>query len=103
MTARQQVLQLYTSNSAVSSNVVAWAFHDGTSGRGPGLPEADDGAPPYGTGVEALEDGWRLLQMSALVDPIEGSERRSSYLRYELLLERMVDLDGPSSHGRLRP
>lgn len=93
MTARQQVLQLYTSNSALSSSVVAWAFHDGTRGAGPPPPEADDaGAPPYRTGVKALEDGWRLIQMSTLVDPIEGSERHSSYLRYEFLFERMIDV-----------
>lgn len=91
MTARQQVLQLYTSNSALSSTVVAWAFHDGTKGDGPGLPEPrEEGGPPYRTGVKALEDGWRLLQMSTLADPIEGSERHSSYLRYEFLLERMI-------------
>lgn len=95
MTSRQQVLQLYTSNSALSGTVVAWAFHDGAKGHGPGLPEPRDaGAPPYRSGVNALEDGWRLIQMSTLVDPIEGSERHSSYLRYEFLFERMVELDG---------
>ena len=43
-------------------------------------------------GVQALEDGWRLIQMSLLNDPVEGTERRSSYLRYEFLFERMVDI-----------
>lgn len=43
-------------------------------------------------GVQALEDGWRLIQMSPLNDPVEGTERRSSYLRYEFLFERMVDI-----------
>ena len=92
MSARQQVLQLYTSNSALSSAVIGWAFHDGSKGAGPALP-TDNGAgePPYYTGVQALEDGWRLIQMSTLADPVEGSERRSSYLRYEFLLERMVE------------
>lgn len=90
---RQQVLQLYTSNSALSSSVVAWAFHDGAAGAGPQLPDSGDGAPPYATGVGALEDGWRLIQVSPLVDPVEGSERHSSYLRYEFVLERLVDVD----------
>lgn len=88
---RQQLLQLYTSNSAITSDVVAWAFHDGTRGRGPALPDRGD-APPYRRGVKAIEDGWRLIQMSSLVDPVEGSERRSSYLRYEFLFERMIEL-----------
>ncbi|MDW3220073.1 MAG: hypothetical protein R8F63_15790 [Acidimicrobiales bacterium] len=92
MTARQQLLHLYTSNSAITSPVIAWAFHDGTLGAGPGLSE-EEGAPPYRTGVKAIEDGWRLIQMSALADPVEGSERQSSYLRYECLFERMIELD----------
>lgn len=92
MSVRQQVLQLYTSNSALSSAVIAWAFHDGTKGTGPAPPAGPaPGEPPYYTGVQALEDGWRLIQMSTLSDPVEGSERRSSYLRYEFLFERMVD------------
>ena len=89
---RQQVLQLYTTNSSFASHVVAWAFHDGTDGGGPGLPERED-APPYITGLDALRDGWRLLQMSQLLPPREGEQHKVSYLPFEFLLERMVEID----------
>jgi hypothetical protein len=89
---RQQVLQLYMSDSAFDSNVVAWAFHDGTDGQGSGLPDRGD-KPPYITGVDALRDGWNLLQMSQLLPPTPGREHRVSYLPYEFLLERCVEVE----------
>lgn len=88
---RQQVLQLYTVNSSFGSNVVAWAFHDGTDGQGPALPERGS-ASPYVTGVDALRDGWRVLQMSQLLPPRVGEEHHVSYLPFEFLLERMVEV-----------
>ena len=57
-TERQQVLQLWLHSAALDSSVSAWAFHDGSDGAGPGLPDAD---PPYATGLDALRDGWFLI------------------------------------------
>ena len=86
---RQQVLILWLSSSALDSGVVAWAFHDGTGGRGPQM-ESD---PPYHSGEAALVDGWRLLQMSQLVAPAAGNERETSYLKHEFLFERLLDFE----------
>lgn len=79
---------LWLSSSALESGVVAWAFHDGTAGAGPQV----DADPPYRSGVAALVDGWRLLQMSQLSAPVPGDERETSYLKHEFLFERLVDL-----------
>jgi hypothetical protein len=88
MIERQQVLMLWLSSSALDSGVVAWAFHDGTGGVGPQL-ETD---PPYRSGVAALLDGWRLIQMSQLVPPTLGNERETSYLKHEFLFEKMLEI-----------
>ncbi len=85
---RQQVLMLWLSSSALDSGVIAWAFHDGTAGAGPQVV-AD---PPYASGVAALVDGWRLIQMSPLFPPTPGNERETSYLKHEFLFERLIDL-----------
>ena len=98
---RQQVLQIYTSDSAFDSTIVAWAFHDGTDGQGPGLPDRGP-APPYVSGLDALRDGWRLLQMSQLLPPRPGHEHGVSYLPFEFLLERLVEVEkeiAPNSIG----
>jgi hypothetical protein len=36
---RQQVLYLWANGSSLDSGTVGWAFHDGTKGAGPQLPD----------------------------------------------------------------
>jgi len=85
MTERQQILYLWSNGSALDSGTVGWAFHDGTGGDGPTIPDA---TPPYASGVAALCDGWMLLQSSQLTAPIPGDEHLNSYLDYEFVFER---------------
>ena len=82
---RQQVLYLRASGSALDSPVIGWAFHDGTDGAGPQLP---DSSPPYATGVDALRAGWMLLQSAQLVPPSPGEEHANAYLEYEFVMVR---------------
>ncbi len=96
----QQVLQLYASASALDSPTVGWAFHDPTDGAGPALPDRGADRSPYATGVDALRDGWRLLQMSQLLPPMPGAEHQVSYLPFEFIFERLVTLE--SSTGETR-
>jgi hypothetical protein len=86
---RQQVLMLWLASPSLDAHVLGWSFFDGTAGAGP-QPEAD---PPYRTGVAALVDGWRLLQMSPLIPPVPGQERQTSFLKHEFVFERLVDTD----------
>lgn len=88
-TERQQVLYLWAVGSSIDSGTAGWAFHDGTDGAGPALPAAD---PPYATGVDALRDGWMLLQSSQLIAPADGHEHRNSYLEYEFVFERRITI-----------
>jgi hypothetical protein len=92
MTARQQVLVLWLASPALDAHVLGWAFHDGTAGTGP----QPGGDPPYPTGVAALVEGWRLIQMSPLVPPAAGLERTTSFLKHEFVFERLID-QAPSS------
>lgn len=89
MPVRQQVLFLWLEESALAMAPVAWAFHDGCEGRGPGLPEGD---PPYPTGEAALLDGWMLLQTPHVPPPLSGAEHQASYLSYEFVFERRVEI-----------
>jgi hypothetical protein len=87
MSARQQVLMMWLASPSLDAHVLGWSFFDGTAGTGP-QPAAD---PPYGTGVAALVDGWRLLQMSPLIPPVPGRERDTSFLKHEFVFERMIE------------
>ena len=89
MAQRQQILYLWLAEGALDTETVGWAFHDGTAGSGPGLPEGD---PPYPTGQAALEDGWFLLQSPAPAPLPPGAEREVTYLANEFIFERRVDI-----------
>ena len=87
---RQQVLVLYLANSALDSPVTAWARYDGT---GTIRHQAGgDEEPPYKTGLAALQDGWRLIQASPLIDHKSGDEFRTGYFKYEFFFEKLVPL-----------
>lgn len=87
-TVRQQVLVLYLATSALDAHVVGWSRYDGTGQTKPTTGDSDE--PPYETGVEALQDGWRLLQMSPLLPPHPGHEYDVSFLKHEFLFEKLV-------------
>jgi hypothetical protein len=87
---RQQVMVLYTSTSALDTRVVAWAFYDGTGETRHMSGDCDE--PPYETGLDALKDGWRLIQASPLISHVTGDEFKTDYLKYEFFFEKMVAL-----------
>lgn len=85
---RQKVLVLYLASSALDTKVIAWSTYDGT-GESRHMA-GDEAEPPYRTGLEALKDGWRLIQASPLVSHEPGSEFRTDYLKYEFFFEKLV-------------
>ena len=50
------------------------------------------GEVPYATGVDALRDGWMLLQSAQLIPPAPGTEHLNAYLDYEFVFERRVEV-----------
>jgi len=90
VSARQQVLVLYTATSALDTPVVGWSLYDGAS-EGATPPVEPSPEPPYATGVEALRDGWRLFQASQLTPPHPDTQRQVSYLKHEFWFERITD------------
>lgn len=89
MTIRQQVLYLWLAKGALDTETIGWAFHDGTDGNGPQLP---DGEPPYLTGLAALQDGWFLIQSPAPYALHGGTGHEVSYLVNEFIFERRIDV-----------
>ncbi|MCY3885184.1 MAG: hypothetical protein OXG24_09770 [Gammaproteobacteria bacterium] len=88
---RQQVLVLYLANSSLDSSVKAWAIYDGTA-KTRHMP-GDSEKPPYTNGLEALLDGWRLIQASPLINHSKGEEFRMGYLKYEFFFEKLEHSD----------
>jgi hypothetical protein len=89
---RQKILVLWTAVPEPSSQVCAWSQYDGT---GETAHQSGDGeVPPYETVLAAMMDGWRVLQWPAPIPAVPGAEHRTGLLKFEFVLERLVD-SGP--------
>ena len=88
---RQQILVLYLGSSALDSNVKGWAMYDGTGKEA--HTTGDSFEPPYETGLAAIKDGWRAIQFPTLIPPYPGDEYTTSFMKYEFVFEKMVDLE----------
>jgi len=66
-TWRQKVLVLYLGSSALDSSVKGWSLYDGTDQEA--YTTGDSFEPPYETGLDALKDGWRVIQFPQLIPP----------------------------------
>ena len=90
---RQKLLFLYLANSNLESQVVAWSFYDGTCKENfeAGGENQD---PPYKSVLDAMRDGWRVIQVPQLKAPQVGREYQVDYLDFEFVLEKMEAIDG---------
>jgi len=86
---RQQLLLLCAATPNLMSPIVAWSMYDGT-GRTTNMA-GDADRPPYESVLAAMKDGWRVLQVPALAAPAPGREHETGFLRFEYVLEKIVD------------
>ena len=91
MPQRQQLLMLYTNYADLTTGVGAWSFYDGT-GQQAHPTHGDNTKPPYNTVIEAMKDGWRVIQLPQLIPAYPGTEYTTSFLKFEVILERMVEV-----------
>jgi hypothetical protein len=89
MPARQQLLLLCVATPNPMSAVVAWSLYDGTGREAHMAGDADH--PPYDSVLAAMKDGWRVIQIPPLSAAAPGQEHQTSFLRFEYVLERLVD------------
>jgi hypothetical protein len=87
---RQQLLVLYSATSSPESEVGAWSLFDGTGRQSRMAGDADK--PPYASVVAAMRDGWRVIQFPQLAAAAPGAEHDTAFLRYEFVLEKLVEL-----------
>ena len=81
---RQRVLYLYSKSTSIRSSIASWARYDPTKPQEPTLPSQD---PPYASVVDAMADGWRVVQFPiSKLYAYEGVD--NDYLGYEFILEK---------------
>ena len=83
---RQQVLYLYSKSTNMRAPLAGWTLYDPTVPQEPQLPSDD---PPYSSVIEALADGWRVVQFPVL--KLYSHETvDNDYLGYEFILEKLI-------------
>ena len=88
---RQKVMILYLAYSALDAGVKGWTLYDGT-GREQHTT-GDTTEPPYATGMDALLDGWRVIQFPQLNPPYPGTECTTSFQKNEFIFEKLEEID----------
>ena len=89
---RQKILILYLANSALDSSVRGWTIYDGTGQERHTTGDSD--TPPYQTGLDALLDGWRVIQFPQLIPPYPSLEYTTSFQQHEFIFEKLENVNG---------
>ena len=81
---RQLVLYLYSKSTNMRSAIASWALYDPTVPYEPTLPSQE---APYDSVIEAVNDGWRIVQFPR-AELYQFSDLDNTYLGYEFILEK---------------
>lgn len=83
---KQLILYLYSKSTNLRSPLGAWALYDPTAPDEPALPSQD---PPYASVLDAVRDGWRIVQFPR-PELYNFSDVKNAYLSFEFILEKIV-------------
>ena len=81
---RQSVLYLSSQSTNMRSPISAWVLFDPSQPHAPRAPSQD---PLYNSVLEAVADGWRIVQFP-IAKLYEYREVDNDYIGYEFILER---------------
>lgn len=87
---RQQLLILYLASPDLASRTIGFTVYDGAGDRSTITGDSD--TPPYDSALAAMRDGWRVVQMTQPTAAEHGAEYETAYLRWEIVLERLVEV-----------
>ena len=83
---KQKILFLYSKSTNLRSPLGAWALYDPTVPDEPLLPSQE---PPYASVLDAVRDGWRIVQFPR-PELYNFSDVENAYLSFEFILEKIV-------------
>lgn len=90
---RQQILILHLSSPDLEARTVAWALYDSTKPKGElQMQTGDEDVPMYESVLDAMREGWNVIQLPSMPIFRTGFEFEQGHLTYEYVLERKVAL-----------
>ena len=82
----QTIMYLYSKSTNMRSPLSGWSVYDPYRDDEPELPSQD---PPYRSVLDAVGDGWRILQFPR-PENFPFSDIDNSYLAFEFILEKFI-------------
>ena len=87
MPAVQDILILFQTTPALDTAPVAWARYDAS--KGTGIRDlVEESEPPYKNAMEAMRDGWQVIQMGELKHRNEDDGYELGPLPYQTVLSK---------------
>ena len=87
MPAVQDILILFQTTPALDTAPVAWARYDAS--KGTGIRDlVEESEPPYKNAMEAMRDGWQVIQMGELKHRTEDDGYELGPLPYQTVLSK---------------
>lgn len=91
---RQQLLILHLAGPNLETRTIAWALYDSTIPKGSlQMNTGDSDTPPYESVLDAMRDGWNVIQIPSMPIFLSGYEHEQGHLPYEYVLERKVTIN----------
>ena len=91
----QDILVLFQSTPGLDANVTAWSRYEASKwSKISDLPDETD--PPYRTAMEAMCDGWQVIQMSELKQRSPDDAYEDGPLPYQTVLSRFNEVEESS-------
>ena len=91
MSQVQDIIVLFQTTPALDADVVAWARYEAS--KGVNIPDiADESEPPYRNAMEAMRDGWEVIQMSELKRRSPDDAYEDGPLPYQTVLAKHNEL-----------
>ena len=93
----QDILVLFQTSPALDVAPAAWARYEAS--KGTGIKDLiEESAPPSKNAMEAMRDGWQVIQMSEYLQRSEGDGYELGPLPYQTVLSRFREMQ-PEEEG----
>ncbi|MAP91728.1 hypothetical protein CMK15_09250 [Candidatus Poribacteria bacterium] len=82
----QKIMYLHSKSTNIQSPLSGWAIYDPYKDN---IPKLTSQNPPYKSVLDAVSDGWRILQFPR-PENFPFSDIDNSYLTFEFILEKFI-------------
>jgi len=87
----QDILVLFQTTPGLDSAVIGWSRYEAS--KGTGIKDlVDEEEPPYRNAMEAMRDGWQVIQMSELTPRTPDDAYEDGPLPYQTVLAKYNEL-----------